>query len=148
VAAVTVADAFHWFDRHRALTEIRRVLAPGGGLAIISTYPDWRGASWAHELGTLVSESRPEHPHFDGPPWQEVVADAGGWSEGREIRVTVPRLTVPEQIVDHMASMSWVAGMPSEEREAFIARLRELIAGGQAPAEMPIHFVIGLTAPV
>jgi ubiquinone/menaquinone biosynthesis C-methylase UbiE len=33
VDAVTVADAIHWFDPGPALTEMRRVLRPGGGLA-------------------------------------------------------------------------------------------------------------------
>ena len=31
VAAVMIADAFHWFDRPRALREISHVLKPGGG---------------------------------------------------------------------------------------------------------------------
>ena len=35
VDAVTVADGFHWFDQQRALLEVRRVLRPGGGLAVI-----------------------------------------------------------------------------------------------------------------
>jgi ubiquinone/menaquinone biosynthesis C-methylase UbiE len=77
VAAVLIADAFHWFDRPRALAEIRRVLTPGGGLALFNTVPDWSGASWAHELGTLVADARPEHPNFDGRPWQEFVRDLG-----------------------------------------------------------------------
>jgi SAM-dependent methyltransferase len=149
VHAVTVGDAFHWFDKPAALAEIRRVLELGaGGLAILSMIPDWSGASWAHELGTLVAGSRPEHPHFDGPPWQQVVAEVGGWTPGREIRVTVPRATVPEQIVDHMASMSWVAGMPEAERHAFVARAHELVSSGEAPDEMPIHVMIGLTSPI
>ena len=43
VAAVMVADAFHWFDRPRALAEIRRVLARGGAVALLNTVPDWNG---------------------------------------------------------------------------------------------------------
>ena len=35
VDAVTVAQAFHWFDAARALPEIHRVLRPGGVLALV-----------------------------------------------------------------------------------------------------------------
>jgi SAM-dependent methyltransferase len=146
VDAVTVADAFHWFDSERALAEIRRVLRPGGGLAVVSTVPDWSGASWAHDVGTMVAETRPEHPHFDGPPWQEAVRQAGGWREPREVRVTAPQPADPERIVDHLSSMSWIAAMPDSEREASVERIRALITGGETPAEMPMHFVIGLTS--
>jgi SAM-dependent methyltransferase len=145
--AVTVADAFHWFDRERALAEIRRVLRPGGGLAVINTVPDWSGASWSHELGSLIHASRPEHPHFDGPPWQDAVRAAGGWSEPREIRITANRPADPARIVDHLASMSWIAGMPPAERQATLERIRALVVSGETPPEMPFHVVVGLTAP-
>jgi ubiquinone/menaquinone biosynthesis C-methylase UbiE len=146
VDAVTIADAFHWFDRQRALAEIRRVLRPGGGLAVVSVVPDWSGATWADELGTIVTDSRPEHPHFDGPPWQEAVREAGGWHEPREIRVTASQPAEPDRIVDHLSSISWIAALPQAQREASLERMRALVTGGEAPAEMPVHFVIGLTS--
>ena len=144
VDAVTVADAFHWFDQGAALEEIRRVLRPGGGLAVVSTIPDWRGASWAHELGSLIADLRPEHPFFDGPPWQDSVNAAGRWTGVRGIRVTTRRSAEPERIVDHLASMSWVAALPDDRRAAAIARMRTLIEEGETPAEMPIHVTLGL----
>src|SRR5208282_4434559 len=84
VAAVTVADAFHWFEPERALADMRRVLRPRGGLAVLSSAPDWSGASWAHEVGTLMARLRPEHPQFDGPSWRDAVGAAGGWRAPRE----------------------------------------------------------------
>jgi ubiquinone/menaquinone biosynthesis C-methylase UbiE len=144
VDAVTIADAFHWFDREPALAEIRRVLRPGGGLAVLSTVPDWTGASWAQDLGRLVVDSRPEHPHFDGEPWQQTLRATGDWSEPRDLRVTVARPADPERIVEHLASMSWVAGMEPAERERMLARMREIIASGTTPAEMPMHFLLGV----
>jgi SAM-dependent methyltransferase len=146
VDGVTVADAFHWFDQPRALAEIARVLRPGGGLAVLSMVPDWSGASWAHQLGTLVERSRPVHPHFDGPPWHEAVRAAGGWRPPREIRVTSTQPARPEQIVDHLGSMSWIAAMPEGERSAMLGTMRTLVTEGDTPAELPTHVVIGLTA--
>jgi SAM-dependent methyltransferase len=146
VDAVTVADGFHWFDHAQALAEIRRVLQPRGGLAVLSTLPDWSGASWAHELGTLIQRLRPEHPYFDGPPWQEAVRAAGGWTAPREIRVTTSQPTDPGRIVDYVTSMSFVAALPDEERAKWLAQVVALVDAGETPAELPVHFVVGLTA--
>ena len=127
VRAVTVADAFHWFDHAAALAEIARVLAPGGGLAVITTAVDWSGASWAHELGSLIMRLRPEHPQFDGPPWQQALAASGCWEEAREVRLSAPAPAQLERIADHIASMSWVAAMPAEQRAATLAHVRRLL---------------------
>jgi SAM-dependent methyltransferase len=148
VDAVTVADAFHWFEHAAALAEIARVLRPGGGLAVLRTLTDWTGASWADDLGRIVSELRPEHPQFDGPRWPEVVRDSGGWSEPREVRVTVSRRTDPERLRDHVESFSWVAAMPPEERAELLARVEALVRAGETPSELPFHVAIGLTSPL
>lgn len=146
VDAVTVADGFHWFDHARALAEIRRVLSSGGGLAVLITIPDWTGASWAHELGTLMREARPEHPFFDGPPWSEAVRAAGGWSEPREVRVTTSQPTDPGRIVDYVASMSFIAALPDAARAELLVRATALVEEGETPAELPVQVVVGLTA--
>jgi SAM-dependent methyltransferase len=145
IDAVTVADGFHWFDRARALAEIRRVLRPKGGFAVLTTVPDWSGASWGHELGSMIMEARPEHPYFDGPPWQEAVGTAGGWTEPREVRVTTSQPADPDRILDYVASMSWVAALPDDERREWLDRAAGLVRGGETPAELPVHVGIGLT---
>ena len=144
VTAVTVADAFHWFDHARALAEIRRVLRPGGGLVVLTTVPDWSGASWAHEVGTLVARLRPEHPYMDGPPWQASVRAASGWAAPHEVRVTASQPVDPDRVLDYLASLSWVAALPDEQRAQTLARIDALVRAGQTPARLPLHVVIGL----
>jgi SAM-dependent methyltransferase len=145
--AVTVADGFHWFDGERALADIARVLAPGGSLALLATIPDWSGASWSHELGSLLSEARPDHPYFDGPSWEEAIVAVGGWSRPREIRVTADLPARGELLGDYLLSMSWVAGMEVAEREALVAHAEELVREGETPDELPVHFRIAITTP-
>jgi ubiquinone/menaquinone biosynthesis C-methylase UbiE len=146
VDAVTVADGFHWFDHERALAEIRRVLRPGGGLAVLATAPDWSGASWAHELGTLIQGLRPEHPYFDGPPWQEAVRATGKWTAPREIRVTTSQSADSARIVAFVGSMSFVAALPEDRRAELLAQVTALVEAGDMPAELSVHVVVGLTS--
>jgi SAM-dependent methyltransferase len=145
VAAVTVADAFHWFDQVAALREIRRVLIAGGGLAVLRIVPDWSGASWAHEVGTLIAELRPEHPQFEGPRWQDTADAEGCWTAPRELQLTMLQAASPEGVLDYIASMSWMAALPEDRRTETIGRLGELIAAGDTPAELPVHVIVGLT---
>jgi ubiquinone/menaquinone biosynthesis C-methylase UbiE len=145
VAAVTVADAFHWFDRSVVMGEIGRVLRPGGGLSILTTAPDWSEVSWAHEVGTVLTSLRPDHPNFDGPSWQDVVKEADGWTAPREVRVTTSQPTSTERVLDYLASVSWMAALPEAEREETLARLRGVIEASETPPALPVHVTIGLT---
>jgi SAM-dependent methyltransferase len=144
VAAVTVADAFHWFDHRAALGEIARVLRPGGGLAVLTTVPDWSGASWAQEVGALVAGLRPEHPQFDGPPWQQALGEAGGWGEPREVRLSIASPTDGERFLDYLASISWIASLPQARRAELLAEVASIVSAGETPPELQLHVLIGL----
>jgi SAM-dependent methyltransferase len=146
MAAVTVGDAFHWFDHSVALAEIRRVLRPGGGLAVFTTAPDWSGASWAHEVGSLLAGLRPEHPHFDGPPWQDAVRAAEGWNEPREVRLTISQPAIPERFLDYLASISWIAALPKDRRAELLGQVGAIVRAGETPAEMPVQVLAGLAS--
>lgn len=146
VRAITVADAFHWFDQARALTEMRRVLVPGGGLALLTTIPDLSEAPWGHEFGRMLNAARTEHPYFDGTPWQETLRATPGWAEPRLLRVTAPQPFSTEQLVDWVHSFSWVGAMPGAERASFLARIADLVATGGTPPTLPIQAQIWLTA--
>ncbi|MET0235154.1 MAG: class I SAM-dependent methyltransferase [Kibdelosporangium sp.] len=74
VDAVLVGQAFHWFDTPKALTEIGRVLRPGGRVGALWNYEDDRvhWVSGFHALaGTGPSPDRgfpdplTDHPLFD-----------------------------------------------------------------------------------
>ncbi|MGA9875524.1 MAG: methyltransferase domain-containing protein [Solirubrobacteraceae bacterium] len=145
VAAVTVADAFHWFDQIATLREIRRVLMPDGGLAVLRIVPDWSGASWAHEVGSLIGELGREHPQFHGPRWQDTAIADGCWTTPRELRFTMRQQARPEGILDYITSMSWMAALPDELRAETLAKVGDLIAAGETPHELPVHVIGGVT---
>jgi SAM-dependent methyltransferase len=146
VDAVTVADAFHWFDHAPALAEIERVLRPHGGLAVVTAVPDWSGASWAHEVGGLLAGLRSDHPLYDGPGWLEHARATQRWTAPREIRVTAMQPADPERVRDYVASISWMAALPEDERELALSRVGALIGAGETPAELPLHVVAQLVA--
>lgn len=71
VAAVFAGQAYHWFDRDRALPELHRVIRTGGGLALLWNWWDERDPLQA-ELGALIGYAGHD-PYRDdelpGAPW-------------------------------------------------------------------------------
>lgn len=71
--AVTVAQAFHWFDRERASIQIARVLRPGGVLGLIWNRPahgsEWDAACYeiAHPGVEVGAPPQYDLPGFETP---------------------------------------------------------------------------------
>jgi SAM-dependent methyltransferase len=131
VDAVTMADSFHWFDEQPAIEEIRRVLRPGGGAAVLWTAPGWHGDGfeWAHELGEMVAKMRADHPmaSYGSRGAVEPFAEAGGFAPVRSVGVDAARESDREAILSYVASWSWVGSLPETERSQVLEQADALL---------------------
>ncbi|MDT0323274.1 class I SAM-dependent methyltransferase [Streptomyces millisiae] len=64
---VTYAQAFHWTDPTRAVPEARRVLRPGGALALWWNVPD-RAVPWQRDRNTDCAPGSPCTTAATSPP--------------------------------------------------------------------------------
>jgi SAM-dependent methyltransferase len=129
VEAVFAADSFHWFDPSRAMPEIRRVLRPGGGVAVLRSLPLWEGR-WIEEIGSLLDEARPAHPAY--PPFEgraaAALSDQQLYGPTREITVHSDQITDPARILAYLASFSWIGSLATAERDGLLHRAGEVLA--------------------
>jgi SAM-dependent methyltransferase len=124
VQAVLAADSFHWFDERRAVPEIKRVLRPAGGVAILRAIPTLEDP-WRREIGEIIARTRPEHFGERGaaaaleedPDFGPVVrADVRTrWSYDRA------------RLLAWVSSFSWVGTLPAQARAALLSEVEEVL---------------------
>ncbi len=114
--AVLVGQAFHWFDTAAALTEIARVLRPGGTLGLLWNVRD-DSPEWVRAVWDLFAEDT-----VDGAPFQ---SQSGLGAPALELFDNSQQLDA-DLLVDLVASRSAVLTMPDAERTAVLERAREL----------------------
>lgn len=127
VDAVVCAQAFHWFATASTLTEIRRVLRPGGMLGLIWNARDETPA-WSAKLTALIAPYEGDTPRFSSGAWRSAFPHPG-FGSLEEQRFTHTHAGPPEQVlVDRMLSVSFIASLPAVEQDALAARIRGLAA--------------------
>lgn len=126
VDAVTVADAFHWFDGPAAVAEIHRVLRPGGSAVLIFRETHWPDApAWWSRLRDRMTAMRGPHPYFDDRDRdRDAFAAHGGFLPAEATTVDYPKPTDPDGVLDYLRSISYVAKLPDNVRRAFIDDVR------------------------
>jgi SAM-dependent methyltransferase len=145
VDAVTVAQAFHWFDAEVALKEIAWVLKPGGGLGLVWNERDTR-EPWVAELSTLIRwDHRGEHrvPYTTEVDWAGVIDGIDTpFAPVQRYDTTYRQHLDPETLVARVLSTSYIASQPVAERERIAAAVRSLVAPLGDTFEMPYQTVV------
>jgi SAM-dependent methyltransferase len=131
VDAVTVAQAFHWFDAPSALAEVRRVLRPRGLLVLAWNVRD-PSVDWVAALDDLVGERTGGRPYsnHDERRWPETIAAAGGFEPVVEERFDNPVPTTVEGVLDRLRSTSFVAVLPADQQAALLRETEALLRDG------------------
>jgi SAM-dependent methyltransferase len=134
--AVTAASAFHWFDRRRALPELARVLRPRGRLAVVFNTRD-RTSELQRELTEML------RPHGVSVSWMRdldpgaILAESAEFERPEYAEFRHEQRFDADGLVERVASISYVALLPDDERAKFLAQVREL---GERQPESPFAF--------
>ncbi len=118
---VVSAQAYHWFDRDRALPEIARVLKPSGHLALVWNERDER-IPWVKRLGRLINVG---HVEQETDPTNELLTtNLFGFVDQATFRFWQP-LDRP-RLRDLVMSRSHIAVMDETDRAEVLSEVDAL----------------------
>jgi SAM-dependent methyltransferase len=137
VDAVTVAQAFHWFDGPAALTEIHRVLRPMGGLGLLWNGVD-RSVDWLDAIWVEVDARRDDTPHAWTYAWKEAFTASSDFSPLIPATFRYDQSTDRDGLIARLASISFIARGEQESRDALFAHAQQVMDA----AQLPDHFAI------
>jgi len=130
VDAVTVGQAFHWFDGDAALAEIARVLRPGGLLALVwNRRVDEDPVNGAIE--ELIAPYRADTPAHRGGAWRTAFERTSAFTPLEE--ATFEHLVVQDAdgLEARVGSISFIASLDSAERAGVLERARAIAGDGE-----------------
>jgi SAM-dependent methyltransferase len=132
---VTVGSAYHWFRHDEALPELHRVLRPGGAVALI-----WNAREGERPLQQEISElikplAPPDRPTAGRSATELAKSGLFGPVEQRGFPF-VQRLDA-DGVADRIASVSYVAAAPAEQRAELDRKLREVVAAQGGVVDFP-----------
>jgi len=125
--ALVCAQAFHWFANETALGEIHRVLEPGGRLGLIWNVRD-ESVDWVAAITKIITPYEGDTPRFHTGNWR--LPFKGRYFSAAELTCFkyTHAGTAETVILDRFLSVSFIAALPSAQKEAVADQLRTLIS--------------------
>ncbi len=141
VDLVTAGQAFHWFDVEPTKLEFRRVLKPGGRVALIWNTRRTEGAQFLAAYEAFLREWCPEYGevsrHYADP---ESLAVMWGPDGGRKAGFENVQELDLEGLEGRLESSSYAPGPGHARHDAMVAALRDLFADHQVEGTVRFEY--------
>jgi SAM-dependent methyltransferase len=139
---VVAAQSWHWFEDGAALTEVERLLRPGGALALVwNTYDT--SVPWVRDFQDiyfrLAPSDLPSPPlssglgdPYPGGGWRKVFEARPGWGRVEERHWPNPYTTTVADVVERMTSSSHIAVLDAAAQARVRAEVEALLGAHDA----------------
>jgi ubiquinone/menaquinone biosynthesis C-methylase UbiE len=135
--AVTVAQAFHWFDVSAALAEIARVLRPGAGFAMLWNRRD-ESVAWVERMSDVIRWHDRPISEYDRTDWSRLVRESGLFTDLQHRQFDYVQEIDRDLLAERVRSVSYIAAMAEAEREENVSRVLELV--DDKPERFPLPY--------
>jgi len=126
--AVTVFQAFHWFDSAAAVAELHRVIRPGGRLALVWNARD-RTVDWVDAAWSVMDRVEKRAPWRDHDRWADTALASQRWfGPLHEAVFHHQQVLTPDLVVERFLGVSHVAVLPPTEQAAVLEEVRTILA--------------------
>lgn len=146
------AQSFHWVDLGRGLPQARRLIAPGGGLALLWNFVHYDADPLLAGLRDICVAHAPA---FAGWPdagqapfaqfrahWREALGAAPGFAPPAD-HILSSQLELPHgRLLQLIASFSWAQALDPGDREALLSDLAARLRGAREPISVPLRTLV------
>ena len=130
VHAVIAAQSFHWFANDKSISEIHRVLVPGGRLGLVWNVRD-HSLPWLEEMYeevVLPLYKQSKTPRKQSCEWENVLSASGKFGHiNSDESFKMDQTFNFDEFINRIMSISVIAVQSKEEKQIIIDRIKLIL---------------------
>ena len=126
VDGIVAAQAFHWFDAIRALSEAHRVLRPGGRFVLAWNRRD-ESVPWVRAMGERIHALARDEPQVWDGAWRDSLGRCALFEPWASLPFRQVQVLSPAGVLERVASTSYVAAAEPGARAELLAEVERIL---------------------